>query len=105
MDFVSTTGQAPSVSFKEALFQGLAPDGGLYLPGELPVLSPATLAGLREMSWPEIASRITRPLLSGSIEEERLASLAVEAFQAAAGLEADLIVSPGRAPGARILSL
>lgn len=36
MRFVSTRGQAGSVSFSEAVAQGLAPDGGLYLPDEFP---------------------------------------------------------------------
>ena len=40
MKFVSTRGQADSVSFTEAFAQGLAPDGGLYLPQEFPDISP-----------------------------------------------------------------
>lgn len=36
MRFVSTRGQADSVSFTEAVAQGLAPDGGLYLPEKFP---------------------------------------------------------------------
>ncbi len=38
MKYSSTRGQAPSVSFSEAVAQGLAPDGGLYLPDQLPDL-------------------------------------------------------------------
>ena len=33
MQLVSTTGNGPLVSFREAVTQGIAPDGGLYLPG------------------------------------------------------------------------
>ena len=32
MRFNTTRGQAPPVSFTDALFEGLAPDGGLYVP-------------------------------------------------------------------------
>jgi threonine synthase len=39
MKFVSTRGQAPAVSFTEAVAIGLAPDGGLYLPESLPDIS------------------------------------------------------------------
>ncbi len=35
MKFISTRGGASSVDFRTALFAGLAPDGGLYVPGEL----------------------------------------------------------------------
>ncbi|MDG1139906.1 MAG: threonine synthase [Opitutales bacterium] len=39
MEFISTRGFSDSVSFTEAVSQGLAPDGGLYLPREFPDLS------------------------------------------------------------------
>ncbi|MDA0348289.1 MAG: threonine synthase [Verrucomicrobia bacterium] len=39
MNFVSTRGQTEAVSFSEAVAIGLAPDGGLYVPEELPDLS------------------------------------------------------------------
>ncbi len=40
MQFISTRGQVPPVSFSTAVEQGLAPDGGLYLPETLPDLRP-----------------------------------------------------------------
>ena len=39
MRFISTRGQAPAVTFSEAVALGLAPDGGLFLPETLPDLS------------------------------------------------------------------
>lgn len=39
MKFISTRGQSEPVSFTEAVATGLAPDGGLYLPEQLPDLS------------------------------------------------------------------
>jgi threonine synthase len=38
MNYHSTRGQVPPVSFSTAVEQGLAPDGGLYLPEQLPDL-------------------------------------------------------------------
>jgi threonine synthase len=40
MHYISTRGQVPPVSFSTAVEQGLAPDGGLYLPEVLPDLKP-----------------------------------------------------------------
>lgn len=40
MHYISTRGQVPPVSFSTAVAQGLAPDGGLYLPEQLPDLKP-----------------------------------------------------------------
>ncbi len=39
MNYISTRGQVTAVSFSTAVEHGLAPDGGLYLPVELPDLS------------------------------------------------------------------
>ncbi|KAM6202352.1 threonine synthase-like 2 [Rhynchocyon petersi] len=43
MWYVSTRGLAPRVDFEEALFSGYAPDGGLFMPEELPQLDRKTL--------------------------------------------------------------
>ena len=54
MRFPSTRRQAPEVGFSQALAQGLAPDGGLYVPETWPALDvaglphPATLPGVGE---------------------------------------------------------
>lgn len=39
MRYISTRGQAPPVSFLEAVLSGMAPDGGLYVPESWPVLT------------------------------------------------------------------
>lgn len=39
MKFISTRGQTPALSFSDAVATGLAPDGGLFLPEQLPDLS------------------------------------------------------------------
>ncbi len=36
MKYISTRGNAPEVSASQAILQGLAPDGGLYIPKEIP---------------------------------------------------------------------
>lgn len=38
MRFISTNSSAPPAGFREALFSGLAPDGGLYVPEAIPSL-------------------------------------------------------------------
>ena len=40
MEYISTRNQVPSVPFSLAVEHGLAPDGGLYIPKELPNLKP-----------------------------------------------------------------
>jgi threonine synthase len=55
------------VPFDAVLRDGLAHDGGLYLPVEWPHLSAADLKALRGKSYAEIAARVTAPFLDGII--------------------------------------
>eukprot|EP00043_Microstomoeca_roanoka_P008913 m.85490 g.85490 ORF g.85490 m.85490 type:complete len:883 (+) comp14427_c1_seq1:460-3108(+) len=62
MRYVSTRRQQEneSVSFEEAVMQGLAPDGGLYVPKEVPMVSQETLRGWSRLTFPELATEIMR---------------------------------------------
>ena len=51
----STNGKAPKVSFSEGISNGLAPDGGLYMPDSFPVLPLAIFRNIREMGLKDIA--------------------------------------------------
>ena len=66
----SATG--PFVSSAEAIKRGLAPDGGLYMPNEIPTLSEDELDELAGLSYPERAARILGMFLSDYTEEELL---------------------------------
>ncbi len=70
MRFVSTRGKAPPVTFSEAVAEGLAPDGGLYLPDELPELS-AYLAAWDDLSYPELSLAFFR-LFADDVEDSVL---------------------------------
>jgi threonine synthase len=56
MRYVSTRGATPPTGFAGAVAAGLAPDGGLFVPEELPDLS-GELAGFRGLSYPELCTR------------------------------------------------
>lgn len=53
MEYISTRNQVPAVSFSQAVEHGLAPDGGLYIPSQLPDLKPY-LESWSELSYPEL---------------------------------------------------
>jgi len=59
--FVSTRGSAPAAALGTALFDGLAPDGGLYIPDPIEPWSPEEIAGLPGMSLAEIGVQTLRP--------------------------------------------
>jgi threonine synthase len=60
--FRSSRGQAPSGTFSEAVLQGLAPDGGLYVPITWPALSAADFANCTEL--PAVATRLLTPFVA-----------------------------------------
>src|SRR6059058_3847817 len=58
MLYLSTRGHADRKRFCEILLEGLAPDGGLYLPEHYPQVDAATLARWRGFSYAELAFEI-----------------------------------------------
>ena len=58
MRYLSTRGGARPQAFTEILLEGLAPDGGLFVPEAFPRLSQADLAAMRGMNYPELAFAI-----------------------------------------------
>ncbi len=58
MNYLSTRGDATPRRFCEILLEGLAPDGGLYLPQRHPKVDAATLAKWRGLSYPDLAFAI-----------------------------------------------
>jgi len=80
--YASSRNGAPAVSLSEAIEQGLAPDGGLYMPTTLPTVDVAAFAGLS--SLPEIA----RGALRGFFEGDRLLPFLGDILEAAFNFEA-----------------
>ena len=76
--FASSRGGAPTVSFGAAVLQGLAPDGGLYVPLSWPHLAPPDFDGVSEL--PAIAGRLLAPFMEGDRLARELAPLAAEAL-------------------------
>ena len=62
---MSTRGSASSAALGTALFDGLAPDGGLYVPDPIEPWSPEEISALPSMSLGEIGVRTLRPFSRG----------------------------------------
>jgi threonine synthase len=58
MRYVSTRGDCAERAFCDILLEGLAPDGGLYLPTTYPRIDRATLARWRPLSYADLAFEI-----------------------------------------------
>ncbi|MBX3622548.1 MAG: threonine synthase [Rhizobacter sp.] len=58
MKYISTRGDKTQRGFSDILLEGLAPDGGLYLPTHYPIVTRAMLAKWRSLSYAELAFEI-----------------------------------------------
>ena len=81
MEFISTNGKAEPVSFLTAMRQGLAPDGGLYMPEEVPLLEQSFWKSIQSKSFSEIALNMSRPFFSGELSDSELESVVSDAFE------------------------
>jgi threonine synthase len=79
MKFV-TTRSGPGVSFRTALFEGLAPDGGLYVPEAIEPWADHELARLPRRTLTEIGLRALRPFARGDVDAATLEAVVVEAL-------------------------
>ncbi len=69
MRYISTRGQAPVLTFEEAMLTGLARDGGLYVPETIPTMAAADIASLAGLSYEEVAHRIMAPFVGDSFSD------------------------------------
>jgi threonine synthase len=85
--YYSTNKRSPEVTFSEALLKGLAPDGGLYMPVRLPVLTSDELESFTSKEYYEIAFTILNKLINQEIETQDLLNLCRDAYNFEVPLE------------------
>ncbi len=72
MIYFSTNKSSIPVSIKKATLEGLAPDGGLFVPSEIPRFSPEEIALLQGGSFNNIAFAIAKKFIAGSVPPDQL---------------------------------
>ncbi|MBV7396678.1 threonine synthase [Mameliella sediminis] len=80
MRYISTRGQAPALTFEEAMLSGLARDGGLYVPETIPQMSADDIRALHGLSYEETAFRVMRPYVGDGFTDEVFADLIAKAY-------------------------
>src|SRR5450759_4694328 len=78
--YYSTNRKSPEVTFQEALLQGLAPDGGLYMPVSIPVLTPGEIESFSSKTYAEIAFIILDKLIGNEIDKKVLLKLCLDSY-------------------------
>ncbi len=80
MNFYSTRNKNLKYPFGQAVRQGLAPDGGLFMPEIIPLLPADFYRQLPELSLPQIAEIILRPYTNDDIPDDALHEICRTAF-------------------------
>ena len=80
MKYISTRGQAPELNFEQVLLTGLASDGGLYVPAELPVFSPDEIAAMAALDYPQLALKIIAPFVDDCVPADDLKTIIDETY-------------------------
>ena len=79
MKYISTRGGMAALEFSDILLEGLAPDGGLAVPEQLPQVSAQTLESWRGLSYADLAFEVLS-LFATDIPAEDLRRLTRAAY-------------------------
>jgi threonine synthase len=80
MKFYSTNNTDLKVGFKEAVFNSMPQDKGLYMPESIPVLDDKFLNNLDQYTLPEIAFHVAKNILGDDIPAEDLKAIIHDAI-------------------------
>lgn len=84
MKYISTRGYkgktGKGATFAEVTLDGLAPDGGLYVPESVPLFDAATLKKWAQLSYQDLAFEIMHPFVGGCVPAGKLKELIKKAY-------------------------
>jgi threonine synthase len=80
MKLYSTNNPSSSVSFKDAVFNSMPQDKGLYMPAIIPQLDAQFISNLDEYTLPEIAFHVAKHLIGDDIPENDLKAIIDDAI-------------------------
>jgi threonine synthase len=86
MRYFSTRNRGEAVDFAAAALRGLAGDGGLFIPEEIPSYPKAVLSSLGKMDFRDVALETIRPYVAGGIPGPALEDIVRAAYTFSAPL-------------------
>jgi len=79
--YISTRGEAAPLGFEDVMLAGLAADGGLYVPEELPRFDVEEIAGWAALDYAELAARVMTPFVKGFLDAAELREITQETYR------------------------
>jgi len=80
--YVSTRGNAPELTFDDALLAGLARDGGLYLPASWPQFTNNDIREMQGLSYADVALKVMTPFVQDSIPKDDFETIVRDTYAA-----------------------
>ena len=80
MKYVSTRGQAPVLTFEQAMLTGLARDGGLYVPESWPTLSMEKIASFAGKPYEHVAFEVMKPFIGDTFTDAEFKDIIAKAY-------------------------
>ena len=81
MEYISTRNAKESFNFKDVFLNGLASDGGLYVPKKILSYSLEDLDNLKKLSYEELASKIILNFCSDQFNESEIKNLVKKSYK------------------------
>ena len=82
MKYISTRGGGEPQTFEEVLLTGLAPDGGLYVPTELPRIDATQMADWKNLSYVDLAVEVVAPFVGDALPRSELERIIAKSYAA-----------------------
>ncbi|MCE2926629.1 MAG: threonine synthase [Rickettsiales bacterium] len=79
--YISTRGKAPVLNFEQVVLAGLASDGGLYVPDQIPQLTRDELLRFKPLSYADLACEIIPRFADDSVDAAALKSIIHESYR------------------------
>ena len=81
MKYISTRNSKKTFSFKDVFLNALAPDGGLFVPQNIPFFSIKELNELKKLSYNDLAAKIIIKFCSEEFEENELKEIVEKSYK------------------------
>ncbi|KAJ1733281.1 threonine synthase [Coemansia biformis] len=105
MKYRSTRGQVAGQGFESVVLDGLAADGGLYIPESLPALPDGWQAAWAQLSFAELATELISLFVGDDLTRSEVAALAARSYSTFDTSEVTPLVPLGAGSGTFILEL
>ncbi|KAJ2006565.1 threonine synthase [Coemansia thaxteri] len=105
MKYRSTRGQVTGQSFESVVLEGLAADGGLYIPEHIPSLPADWQSAWAKLTFSELATELISLFVGDDVSRDELATLVTKSYSTFSTAEVTPLVDLDAASNTHILEL